>query len=373
MSRTILAAARSGPSGALLDFSSAIFVRASDGSYRTGTAETPIAFVASDILRQESGLYLIEKLSTNVNLNSRNTSAATYTAGTGTPSYDYAAGPDGTAAIADRWVLDAGEYSRYRVYTLTGGSMCGSVWRRHATGTGDHQAFAYGGSVAKSGGYVGIATTEWERVSATQPSTAGTNNGFTSVEGRAITVGWGSNLVAVAQDIVVDLLQMEMNCLYPTSTIICGATATSRQADVMTWLAAEVPLMLREGRSLWTFRPCYPDTGLISGNVRVIGSWGGATDILRLRHDGTGVLVEALTATTVRAASSYLTFSADTTMTVHVNPVSAVLTVSGATTGNGPGTTGTPWTWLAGVGFRLGGEYGGSNEFDGGLSIPVAA
>lgn len=360
----------SGPAGALLDIAQAIFVRSSDGSYRTGVAATPIAFVTSDVLRLESGLYLLEKLSTNVNLNSRDTSAASYSAGTGTGTYDYATGADGTATIADRWVLASAQYSRFR--NGGNGRAAASAWRKHTTGTGPHQMVLYGG-VGKIGGYVGTATTAWERATVVQTNAAGVANGLTFADGRTLAVNDGTNLVAGAEDVVIDLIQNELGVGYVTSTIICGATAASRQADVMTWLAAEVPLRLREGSSLWTFCPCYPHTGLISGDVRVLGSWGGATDLLRLRHDGTGVKVEALTATTVRAASGYLTFAADATMTVHVNPVSAVLTVAGAATGNGAGAVGTPWAWAGGVGFRLGGEFGGLNEFDGGLGIPVAA
>ena len=270
MSRTLVAA-RPGPPSALLNIAQAIFVRSSDGSYRTGVAATPIAFVAADVLRLESGRYLIEKLATNRCLNSRVTSAATYTAGTGTPTYNYATGPDGTVTIADRWALASAQYSRYFNYTLSTNRAAASAWRRHATASGPHQMLLTGGA-GKAAGYVGTATTAWERAALVQPNAAATTNIFVAADGRTVAVGSGTNLVAGAEDVIVDLLHMEIGVGYATSTIIAGAAAASRQADVMTWLAAEVPLRLREGRSSWTFCPCYSHTGLISGDARVLGS-----------------------------------------------------------------------------------------------------
>lgn len=354
----------------LLNPATAIFARASTGTYRP-TANS-LALAATDVARMESGLYLIEKYATNLVWPSRDITHAQYQAGSGvTTTADVLDGPDGATLAADQSNVNSGGYGRYRQASGVGRGAA-TIWRRRPSGagTGTHQVRF--GSAGFETGYRDTASETWERITLIQPNASSTGNGLFPAWSFALTANFGQNMIAVAQNIVTDLLHSEQGVGYPTSTILAPTGTTSRETDILTWLAAEVPLELREGKSLWSVRPCYASSQIISGETRILGSWGGLTDVLRLRHDGTGVLFEALTSTTVRAASGYVTFSADQLMTVRADAAAATLAVAGATTGNGAGAAGTPWAWLAGVGFRLGGVFGGSgNEIDGGIGLPA--
>ena len=75
------------------------------------------------------------------------------------------------------------------------------------------------------------------------------------------------------------------------------------------------------------------------------------------------MLLEAVAGGAVKASKA-ATYARRTAFDVWVDPVVGRVAVGGVW-----GSTGTPWTWPAGH-FRLGGELGGINEFDGGCSIP---
>jgi hypothetical protein len=170
-------------------------------------------------------------------------------------------------------------------------------------------------------------------------------------------------MVAQSLDLIVDLAHAEQG-RYPTSSVRSGA----RDRDVAQWAPTEVPRALRAAASRWSVRPIWSTTALVSGDIRTIASFGGSTDVLRVRHTGTDVRVEAVVGGVVKASSAAVAWASQflgpVTIAIAVDPVAATITVNGVT-----GAVGTAWEWPASF-FRLGGTWGGASEFDGGIALP---
>jgi len=157
------------------------------------------------------------------------------------------------------------------------------------------------------------------------------------------------------------------NTAFPVS-YIKGNQGAVGHPDVLTFLAAQVPLQLRAGFSRWKVYPYYANTDLSSGDKYTIASFGGASDVLQIRHDGTSVIVEAVAGGVVKATSGALTFARHAQLNISVDAGSGSITVNAA-----PGPTGTAWTWPAGVQMRVGGVLAANAEFWGRISEPESA
>ena len=147
------------------------------------------------------------------------------------------------------------------------------------------------------------------------------------------------------------------------------AVSTTYGPDSLTYLSAQVPLALREGAWSMDITPEWAPADLVSGDIRWILTFGAsAQDGLRVRHDGSDVVIESVVGGSVVATSPALTGSAREVMrTIAVDAATAIISVDAV-----DGAAGTPWSWAGGVQVRVGGILGGSgSEFDGYLTEPV--
>ena len=333
------------------------FSRASEASAAVARpfASVPLSWVSADVVRRdEDGFLLIESAPTLVAIAARDFAGAGWTGGTATRTAGAADGPDGAALAATRFQNTSAQYGSYS--TVGVGPNAAAVWVRRLTG-------AYGGPCQ---GLLGpspysvknVTITEyWERFElATSAAAADVWNPF---DARATQ----APMIAQALDLYADLAQVERG-RYSTSSVRSGA----RDRDVAQWAPTEVPRALRAGMSRWSVRPIWSTSALVSGDVRVIASFGGSSDGLRVRHTGTDVRVEAVVGGVVKASSAAVSWTSQflgpVTVEIDVDPVAGVIAVNGVT-----GAVGTAWEWPAGF-FRLGGVWGGASEFDGGVALP---
>lgn len=334
-----------------------------------------IAAVGANELRADgSGLYLIERYLPAGFQNQRNPAGAGWTAGTGTPGTAID-GPDGTAGTGYRYSAPSAGFGPYQSYF--GGTLSGTftLWRKAPSGTPTHQINVTDGVTGIAD--ISAASTTWERRTIRYPSVPTIAPLAIPIEGRALgTTPPTSNL---AQDVYFDLVQYDVT-QYATSSVI--ASNGIRFADIATWDAYEVPTQLRSGLSRWRFKPIYSSGNMVSGDIKVLGSWGGSANTLRLRHTGGGgIKLECVVATVVTCASAAITWNALSTIVFKVDAAAGIITVeSGVLTGSGAGPTGSAVVWPTDV-FRLGGTYGesvaitsiDSTEIDAWISIPEAA
>lgn len=353
------------PTRALLNVASASFSRNSRATIVTPTA--PIVYAINAMRRRANGSIVIEAYRINAagSAGSRSfvagdgwsgpTSGLTYTAGV-------LDGPDGASLTADRVEVTGGGASYGPNRTIGGaGYTHMSAWVRAYSGSGSAQILT---------GYTGVyaatraALTEtWQRITAVGTGSAAA--GFASV-GDPRAIGGGTT---DAIDAVVDMVSVGRE-RYPASDTLDG----QRFADTLTWAASEVPLQLREGRSLWRVHPCHASAQLSASDSRVIFSCGGADDRLELYNDAGTIKARVLAGAAVVCASSAIAWAADlaatsTPLSIVLDAAAGSMVIAGASSGNGT-HTGTPWTWPGGVSARLGGVYGAASEFDGSIYLP---
>jgi hypothetical protein len=336
-------------SPALLPASLADFARYTEGFTSSWT------WAAVDTARTLAGRTLIEGSPT---FSASSRSFTGWVGGTATLTAGDADGPDGASLTAIRVNASAGQYGPY--LTTGPGPSAASVFVRRRTGAGSGTHQGYYGTGATAAVIVETVGETWELQEFASPTTAG--DALIPFDSRATT----SPMTAVAQDLDVDLVCAEVGGRYPTSS----TRASVRGADAWQWDAAEVPLSLRAGRSSWSLQMPWASTRLISGDVRVIASFGGVSDVLRIRHTGTDVRVEAVVGGVVKASSAAVTWTANrttmTTLAIVIDAATATVTVNGVS-----GSAGTAWEWAAAP-LRLGGVWGGALELDAYLAIPEA-
>lgn len=163
--------------------------------------------------------------------------------------------------------------------------------------------------------------------------------------------GSGVNIVFIA-----DLLQWEEG-EFPSSVIRTTTTSLTRSADALTFTSAALPSALFTGAGEYTqVAPEFANTDLVSGDT----FWLWAIDAnngMRIKHDGSNVVVQAVQGGSVKASSGALTFSRNGLLgIVKWDPSAAVVTVNGVA-----GSVGTPWAWGA-ANIRIGGVPSSTGE-----------
>ena len=312
---------------------------------------------AADAMRlTTSGLPFIERGATYQS-DSRGFSALQWSVPDGTLTAGYAAGPDGVAAQAARLQLTGGQAGTGT--NMGPGPHAAQVWVRSTSGASEQcqGLLGSGGDHDVRQPVVGAA---WAQVRFRVLTTASAS--LVPLDSRVLF----APMVSIAQDMLIDYACAEQGARYPTSP----ARTRTRGRDVLQWPPAEVPLALRRGRVRWTVEPMWSASELIDGDVRIVGSFGGSSDVLRFRGVGGVVLAEAVVGGVVVVASAALswtgTFSSPARLSIVTDAAAGTLAVDGVL------TSGTPWQWPSTF-FRLGGAWGAGDEIDGGCAIPEAA
>ncbi len=149
-------------------------------------------------------------------------------------------------------------------------------------------------------------------------------------------------------------------------------TTRSAAPTVTYYNPTQVPYVLLARSHNYRVTPNWSSAALTSGNKRTVVSFGSEANCLRFRHNGTGVVLEAIENSVVRATTSTLTIAAAAAITINANPSAGTVSVSGVA-----GPTGTAWSWPAGTAVRLGGilgsESSSGDEFDGTVKPPERA
>jgi hypothetical protein len=328
------------------------FTRSGEGSHLTAAPGTGasafLAFAATDVIRAEDRgdgagpLVLLERASTNLLKQSRDpTNAAAWLEGAvgSTTTANAGNGPDGTA-VADRIQAAGVAFSRGQAPTGAANPHVLSAWGRATSGTSIWCANYAGGPA-------------WN-----VPAQSTTYTRKTVLRAGAVSTYYPADATlasATPQDVLVDLHQVE-DGRYPTSAIRTSASNVTRGADTLALLAT--PAWLLNGAARFAqVSPIFANTELASGDIRWLFTIGSSSDGVRIRHNGTNVVVEAVQGGVVRASSGALTFSAHALLGVVMwNPVTAIVSVGGVA-----GSAGTPWTWSTGT-VRIGGIQGSSGS-----------
>jgi hypothetical protein len=279
-----------------------------------------------------------------------------WNAGTAALTTNDADGPDGEILASSRLNAASGEYGPYLLPGTGPSAASFFVRRRAGAGAGTNQA--YFGTGAAADVSIESISENWQLIEMFSLVTGG--NVFLPVDSRALT----PPMTTLAQDLNIDLVCVETVGRYPTSS-----TRTSvRGCDDWQWATAEVPERLRSGK--FSMRITFPwsSANLISGDVRVIMSFGDSDNVLRIRHTGADIRIEVVVGGAVLASTSAVSWTATrmnmSENTLIVDGPSARLGFNGVF-----GAVGTSWIWPAAP-FRLGGIWGGGSEVDSYVAIP---
>lgn len=349
----------------LLRLADGTFTRASVGLYRDGSPYV-YASAAVDVRRFDhwndgwGPQLLIEGEATNLESESNDLGDWPTTSNLRGRTNDYEPGPLPTS-YGSRMVSDgAGTTNSVARAGIAVAAATAYVWSAFRK-AGVQNTGAHANSIRLDDGTVvtdedlGAPGASWGRSSVVHVTDAGA----VTISERLGIDPSGAGAAADGDDVVVWCVQLELGRIATTPIETDGATAT-RRADLLTFTAAQVPAQVRDGRARMDVWPIWADTSLVSGDTRVLLSFGGASDVLRFRHDGVGVLIEAVVGGVVQAESQYLEFTTRTWLRVAWSADLGYLRVDGADVGGGLGPTGTAWVWPS-ADVRVGGTYGATD------------
>ena len=349
----------------LLRLADGTFSRASAGAYRDGSAYV-YASAGVDVRRFDNWddgwgpQLLIEGEATNLEPESNDLADWPTTSNLRGRTDDYEPGPL-AASYGSRMVSDGAgttnSVTRTGIAIAAATAYCWSVFRKAgAQNTGGHD-----NSIQLDDGTVvtdldlGAPGSSWGRSSVVHVTDAGA----TVISERLGIDPSGAGAAADGDDLVVWGIQLELGRFATTPVETDGGTAT-RSADLLTFTLSQVPPQLRDGRARFDVWPIWAYTSMVSGDSRVLLSFGGASDVLRFRHDGTGVLVEAVVGGVVQAESQYLEFTLRTFLRIAWSADLGRIRVDGADAGSGLGPVGTAWVWPSAA-VRVGGTFGATD------------
>lgn len=364
------------------------FERLGEGSYLVSDGATPMRWAPTDVLRLEDQgdgagpLVLLTRAATNPVLFSEDfTNAAWALVSTPTITPNTSTAPDGGndgTTITDDNVAAA---ERIRQAPVLGGvgNVIAALYILRAAAAPPFPAIFYQGGgdyaaalnpltgatsavapfAAPSSISVDAIGTAWWHLHMRRPSVVGAAldlaPAFSNPIGTFDAAATGSSQFWGAH--------VEDNQNYCTDYIRTTNVAVTRGADVLTMAALPLWFFTEPGR-FTQFSPIFASTDLVAGNIRWLFTIGGASNGVRLRHDGANVVAEAVQGGVVRATSGALVFAEDALLgEVLWNNEAGTISVGGVS-----GAVGTPWTWTRDV-VRFGGIYNSSgSELDGRLS-----
>lgn len=351
---------RSSSAQPLLSLSAGVLSRASEASYYT--TASALAWAAADTLRVDTGLfgeslYMLEGTRTNLAIQSESFAGWTATAGA-VVTTNATTAPDGDADASNIFTNATNSRVMLTVTIVASTLVSLSRWVKNNSGDGLSRLQLVQRDGASTVDLASTAASTWvrEALRSADVGVGGSNpqywhRGAASAGSRDVYT-WGA--------------QIEVG-RYETSYIRTAGGGLARAVDVWTWLAAEVPLALRE--AAWRVRaaPEWIHSELAASDERWLISFGGSSDGLRIRNDAGTIKLEAVDGGSVVASKTIASITRFAPVWAAVDPVAGTVSWDGVA-----GAAGTPWAWPGGVAARLGGVFGANSEWDGGLGLPVA-
>lgn len=354
------------------------FTRSSVATYRTGAIN--VASAAVDTLRMQdlgdgngpNAFY--EGSRTNINPYSHSVGSWVQNAPNNVGTNNIGTAPDGTVTAGRVFKTGAGSFGPS--VAMNGGitpGWCLSAWVVDNGGTAGNSArlrFSYSQGMAIRFTIPAI----WTYLKAIEPTAMSIPSEFISFDYR-VNIPRASPppdpVINTTTDILTWGIQLEVGCLFPSSTIITTGLAATRAADVKTLTTAQYNSRVLTDPSQGYIIPEWASSEIANGNEFWLYSFGGANSGIRLRKSSGDVKLECVDGGSVQVASNALTYGVNQKLNYVVNPTTGTISVSNATSGNGL-VAGSAWAFDSAT-CRIGGVLSGANEFFGAISDLVSA
>lgn len=349
------------------------FTRSTEASYLTAApTDGLIAFLAwagVNVRRIEDRgdglgpMLLVEGSRQNLLLRNQEFDNASWTKGAGcTVTADQSAAPDGTV-VADRVQSSSGNSgATQNAVILNGSTYAITAYQRAVSGTPSAQLAVAQAAVTAS--VLALAPT-WARAELIRLSTA-TSIAVLLADARDWS-GFGG-IVAGNRDGYLWAPQLELQ--FPSSVIRTAGTAVTRGDDVLTYAVGQFPSsFLTRG-----FRLRFaPDALPAEAPVQTVlgGLDSGSNNALLLSYDVPGT-PKLFVANAAKKTGAFTWATRGQLITVDVQPSLGLITVSGATTGNGTTSVGA-WTLDGAQGIRVGNRIDGAVPFFGRIGLTIEA
>lgn len=355
----------------LADSANATFSRSTSRTYLTGA--TSIATANTNVLRYENrgdgngSVPLYEDAATNT-VSYSNLIGSWTPNGSNTGTSNATTSPDGTnnaGNVTKPSTPGTGPYLALNIGAIKEG--CFSVWAKNNTGgTSTRLRFSFATGIALPI----TLTSGWARYDA-YASFTGAANDYISFDHRADVPNTGDPAISVVTDYYVYGVQLEAARKFPSTLVPSNSgVATTGSADTETYSTSQYNAALLTAPWQFTFYPRWaPPTDVTDGDARWFWSFGDSSNGIYADTTSGVTTIVVKVGGAVKVQSSGFTCSRHQGVTVTVRPGSGILTLAGATTGNGS-TTGTAFAFPA-ANLRKGGIYGGANEACARISMAV--
>lgn len=348
----------------VLDLAKGNFSRPSSGSVYIGTTSS-IGWSYNDQRRFEDrgdGLrFFVEGTRTNQVRTSRDIGGAGWSAGSLLSQSFNGPSPDGES-LADRMTVTAGGFGRYQSNTILGSPRLGSnivasafARRPDSTGTGSIRISIQDGG-GGTGAYPIFTGSEiWNRYDTQRTVASPTNLYYVPAEGRTPNT---------SIDYWTDFHQVEVDATFPSSPIVTSTTSASRDVDILTFNANDVPSRFRTGPLSFDAVPSFSSTDItasISGSTQTrftLLSFGD-NDFVAL--SGSRLYVTASTGFPSGAlTSSVLSWNRHQKLSLTIDPYFGSVLIEAATTSSVINYNSNGWVW-PNTGLYVGSMSGSGN------------
>ena len=334
------------------------FNRISKANTKTGTGA--ILARAADEPSIEFSRMLIRRSRQNlVCRTSAFSSSPWVTANPPTITADAATAPDGTTtADSIAWATQALSRVMQAVTVADNAAVTVQVWARAAAANVFRFQMRSKTNVQTSSPDIAIGT-EWALYSYTFSDV---DSGGTQVQfGLANQAAGGVNTSFFAEYSAF-VNRYPLSGVTNTTNNQSSAITTDLE-DVAMLLPGQVPLTVREGSCGRIIVPQWGTADLVSGDTRILCSFGGPDDYIAFRHDGADVICEVVAGGAQQVATTALTIAREAVTSFRADAAAGTISVGGVS------VSGTPWTFPSGF-MRDGGIVGVlGNEFDGALGV----
>lgn len=355
------------PRETLVDVTAGTFTRSSVATYRTSA--TTVASAAIDVQRFQNlgdgngAVAYFEGARTGLNPYSHSLGSWVQNPANNIGQSNIGTAPDGTATAGRVYKTGAGSFGPG--VAINGGTTpgwCLSMWVKDnaaTAGNSERMRFSYAQGMAIRF----TIPSGWTYLTTVEPTTMAIPNDFINFDHRVNipkSTAPADPVINTTSDILVWGIQLEVGCLFASSTIITTGLAATRAADVRTLTTAQYRSRVGLDPSQGYFIPTRGSSQMADGDEFWLFSFGGANSGMRVRKSGGLVKLECTDGGSVQVASSALTFSPYQKITHIQRPGSGFLDVSGATTGNGS-VVGSSFVFDAAT-CRVGGILSGASE-----------